>query len=234
MSEPRPQWQGERCLVLHWEPRIDATTTAAVYACTRRLREGGLPALVDLVPAYASLALYFDTALPLDHNAVERSVEAVLRAAADPVGAEDDFALHEIPVCYARELAPDLDDAASTLGIPVDELIRRHSTPTYRVAMLGFAPGFPYLLGLDPALELPRRTQPRARVAAGSVAIAGLQTGIYPQDGPGGWQLIGRTPTRLFDPQHTPPCPLAAGDRVRFRAIDVDQFHAMLEGRTSA
>ena len=98
----------------------------------------------------------------------------------------------------------------------------------YRVAMLGFAPGFPHLLGLDPALHMPRRAQPRLRVPAGSVAIGGAQTGIYPRELPGGWQLIGRTPLRLFDAQLDPPSLLAPGDRVRFRTIDADEFDTLL------
>ena len=110
----------------------------------------------------------------------------------------------------------------------------RHGAPLYRVAMLGFAPGFPYLLGLDPGLALPRRDQPRQRVEAGSVAIGGSQTGIYPQASPGGWQLIGRTPLRLFDPQRQPPCPLAPGDGVRFVAISRAEFDRLAVGGPSA
>jgi inhibitor of KinA len=108
--------------------------------------------------------------------------------------------------------------------MPEHEVIARHGAAAYRVAMLGFAPGFPYLLGLDPALAMPRRADPRLSVAAGSVAIGGLQTGIYPQALPGGWQLIGRTPLTLFDLRAASPSMLQPGDQVRFRAIDRHEY----------
>ena len=131
-----------------------------------------------------------------------------------------------VPVCYGGEFGPDLDDLARYARLSVDEVIARHCAPDYRVAMLGFAPGFPYLLGLDPALHAPRRATPRVRVPAGSVAIGGAQTGIYPSELPGGWLLIGRTPLTLFDPAREAPALLAPGQRLRFRAISADEISA--------
>ncbi|MDE2055050.1 MAG: 5-oxoprolinase subunit PxpB, partial [Xanthomonadaceae bacterium] len=135
----------------------------------------------------------------------------------------------EIPLCYGGEYGPDLDAVAVHARLPRGDVIARHTATEYAVAMLGFAPGFPYLLGLDPALQVPRRTTPRTRVPAGSVAIGGAQTGIYPRELPGGWHLIGRTPLALFDPAREPPCLLAPGDRVRFRAIEADEFARLAE-----
>ncbi|HEX5960369.1 MAG TPA: 5-oxoprolinase subunit PxpB [Rhodanobacteraceae bacterium] len=132
----------------------------------------------------------------------------------------------EVPVCYD---GPDLDAVAAYAGLSRAEVIARHTAAAYTVAMLGFAPGFPYLLGLDPALHMPRREYPRTRVPAGSVAIGGAQTGIYPRELPGGWNLVGRTPLVLFDPLREPPCLLAPGDRVRFRAIGTDEFAHLAE-----
>lgn len=129
-----------------------------------------------------------------------------------------------IPVCYGGEHGPDLAAVAGHARLAPGEVVRRHTAAEYTVAMLGFAPGFPYLLGLDAALHVPRRADPRTRVPAGSVAIGGAQTGIYPRELPGGWNLIGRTPQVLFDPERDPPCLLAPGDRVRFRAIDAEEF----------
>lgn len=137
-----------------------------------------------------------------------------------------------IPVCYAAAFAPDLSDVAAHAGLTVDQVISRHTAAEYTVAMLGFAPGFPYLLGLDDALQTPRRASPRTRVPAGAVGIGGAQAGIYPRELPGGWNLIGRTPVVLFDPCREPPCLLLPGDRVRFHAIDAVAF-ARLAG-TSA
>lgn len=138
----------------------------------------------------------------------------------------------EIPVCYGGEYGFDLDAVAEHVRLSRDDVIARHAAAEYAVAMLGFAPGFPYLLGLDPALQMPRRATPRTRVPAGSVAIGGAQTGIYPRELPGGWHLVGRTPRILFDAQRDPPCLLAPGDRVRFRVIDAAEF-ARLVGTTA-
>ena len=220
MTLPRLDWQGERCLVLGWPAQIDTDTSAAVHAAARLLRAANVAGTIDMVPAYASLALYFDPTSPLDHACVASRVAAALAATPPPAAAASvEPPVVSIPVCYDPLLAPDLTDAAARLGITVDTLVARHGAPLYCVAMLGFAPGFPYLIGLDPGLALPRREQPRQRVEPGSVAIGGNQTGIYPQASPGGWQLIGRTPLRLFDPQRQPPCPLAPGNAVRFVAI---------------
>ncbi|MGH8111030.1 MAG: 5-oxoprolinase subunit PxpB [Rhodanobacteraceae bacterium] len=142
-----------------------------------------------------------------------------------PDAAADDAARPiEIPVCYGGESGPDLEAVARHAEIDPDQVVARHVAIEYTVAMLGFAPGFPYLLGLDAALHVPRRANPRTRVPAGSVAIGGAQTGIYPGELPGGWNLIGQTPLVLFDPQREPPCLLAPGDRVRFRAVGADEF----------
>ena len=119
----------------------------------------------------------------------------------------------EIPVSYDGE---DLPEVASLTGLDAEEVVRRHTAPEYTVAFLGFSPGFPYLVGLDPALEVPRRDTPRTSIPAGSVGLAGGQTGIYPTASPGGWQLIGRTEVALFDPERDPPALLAPGSRVRF------------------
>jgi KipI family sensor histidine kinase inhibitor len=127
--------------------------------------------------------------------------------------------LVEIPVRYGGADALDLDAVAARAGLTCEEVIARHTAAEYRVAMLGFAPGFPYLLGLDPALAMPRLDTPRQHVAAGSVGIGGAQTGIYPRPGPGGWRIIGRTDAVLFDATRASPSLLAPGDRVRFVAV---------------
>src|SRR5262249_50300829 len=147
-----------------------------------------------------------------------RIVESLATIRTAPVAHADAI---EIPVCYGGDGGQDLEALARHADLSVAETIARHGGAEYRVAMLGFVPGFPYLIGLDARLHMPRRPQPRPRVPAGSIAIGGAQTGIYPRETPGGWQLIGRTPLRLFDvqrPDH--PALLAPGQRVRFRAID--------------
>ena len=204
--------------------RIDAALNARVHALAARLRERAPAGVEDIVPAYASLAVCFDPERA-DADAVRAAIADALAATAGdgtPASPAADAREIEIPVVYGGEAGPDLADAAAALGLTPETLAARHAAGTYTVAMLGFAPGFPYLIGLDPALALPRLPTPRTRVPAGSVAIGGAQTGLYPRESPGGWRLIGRTPLRVFDPARAPPALLAPGDRVRFRAVAPD------------
>ncbi|MBW8852139.1 MAG: 5-oxoprolinase subunit PxpB [Xanthomonadales bacterium] len=211
--------------LLRFAPGDDANARAHVLAA--RLR-GEAPAwLRDLVPGWDSLGVCFDpAAVPAD------DVRAWLLAHRDhaPAAATASAPVVEIPVRYGGDHGIDLADAADALGLSPAQLIERHAAPLYTVAMIGFAPGFPYLAGLDPALALPRLATPRSRVPAGSVGIGGAQTGIYPRESPGGWRLLGRTPLRLFDPARASPSLLAPGDRVRFVAIDDAAFAALERG----
>lgn len=197
----------------------DAAINRQVHAFAARLRARAPAWLHDAVPGYASLGVFFDPARASAGD-VAGTLEALLAEGCD-AGSGDDAespgATHEIAVAYGGEAGPDLEDAARALGLTPEALVARHAGAQYTVAMVGFAPGFPYLLGLDPALALPRRATPRTRVAAGSVAIGGAQTGIYPRESPGGWHVIGRTAEVLFDPAREPPALLAPGDRVQFR-----------------
>jgi KipI family sensor histidine kinase inhibitor len=212
-------------LLLRFGDRIDAALNAQAHAIAAALREQAPPWLRDLVPAYASLAVFFD-ARRIEGADPHAHVAAALRACLDvPAAAAPGHAEPvEIPICYDDEFGPDLAEAARLCGISPDELVARHTAATYTVAMIGFAPGFPYLSGLDESLALPRLATPRARVPAGSVAIGGAQTGIYPREGPGGWRLLGRTPRVLFDPARQTPSLLSPGDRVRFVSVSREVF----------
>src|SRR5690348_8840021 len=219
---------GESTLLLRFGTSLDAAVNARVHAASEMLRVAHLPGIVDIVPAYATLGLHYEPSAWIDRHGgspalhITAAVRAVFRA--PPVQMHRETATIEVPVCYGGEFGPDLDELARNVGLDAEEVIARHTGGIYRVAMLGFAPGFPYLFGLDPALHAPRRTSPRTRVPAGSVAIGGAQTGIYPSELPGGWQLIGRTPATLFDARRDPPALLMPGDRVRFVRIDAKQF----------
>ena len=202
---------------------IDDTTNARAHALAATIRRAAPRWLRDLVPGYASLGVFFDVRVA---SAIEVR-DCLLRAWAalpDRSPVDDLARTVEIPVLYGGDAGADLINAAAELGLDPDILVQRHAAAVYLVAMIGFAPGFPYLSGLDPALALPRLATPRTHVPAGSVAIGGGQTGIYPRDSPGGWRLLGRTPLSLFDPSRDPPSLLAPGDRVRFRAIDARAF----------
>lgn len=225
---------GETVLLLRFGTRVDAALSARVHSALAALQAAGIPGVTDFVAGYASLALHYrpaDWATPDAVAAPWRAFADAVRSVLGHAGtrAPHDAAPIEIPVRYD---GGDLDELAMLLGLAAGELVALHAQGDYRVAMLGFAPGFPYLLGLDARLHAPRLATPRTRVPRGSVAIGGAQTGIYPAELPGGWRLIGRTPLALFDPLCDPPNLLAPGDRVRFRAVGADEFAAIEAGRT--
>jgi len=227
-STLRTEALAEDALLLRFGEAIEPALNARVHAAAALLRKR-LPG-VECVPAYASLLLRFDAApwgVDDTSSPFERMRETVMAALGDVPDAMEDRRDVQIPVLYGGMAGPDLGEVATHVGLTVDEVIARHCAATYRVAMLGFAPGFPYLLGLDPSLAMPRRADPRISVPAGSVAIGGSQTGIYPQSLPGGWQLIGRTPLALFDVNAPSPSLLQPGDRVHFRAIDQDEYEQL-------
>ena len=192
----------------------------------RSLDENPFPGLIESVPAYASLTVFYDPVevrrrFPTFSTAFA-AVRAFLRRAVDHLPGDETAAegrLVEIPVSFAQTAAPDLEFVAALHGLSTDEVVRIFTGSIYRVFMLGFTPGFAYMGELDARIAAPRKATPRLNVPAGSVGIAGRQTGIYPSASPGGWQLIGRTEASLFTPLDDPPTLLRAGDRVRFYEI---------------
>lgn len=222
MTVVRIECLGDAALLLRWGDAADAAANRFVHATAEALRDDTPGWLTDLTPAFASLALHVDVARigGADPLATARGEIEAWLARGVPREAAGSGRVVEIPVLYGGDDGPDLADVAAHAGLSIDAAIARHAAGDYRVAMIGFAPGFPYLLGLDPALALARLPTPRQRVPAGSVGIGRAQAGIYPDAGPGGWRLIGRTPLRLFDAQRDPPSLLRPGDRVRFVAID--------------
>ena len=222
MNPPRIEAMGDRALLIQCGEAIDAATNAQALAIARAVESAKLAGIIDIAPAYASVCVRYDplawaaqTPAPFAHLA-ERLRTLVDNATNQAIG---DAGSVEIPVTYGGESGPDLADVAAHACLTIDEVVARHSGVEYRVAMLGFTPGFPYLLGLDASLHMPRRATPRTRVPAGSVAIGGAQAGVYPRETPGGWHLIGRTALNLFDPAHDPPARLAPGMRVKFRPV---------------
>lgn len=205
---------GDDALVVTFAHAISWDVGVTVRAAARRIRELHLDSVTDVVPAYTTLAVYFDSAR-ISFAAIAALVAPVVSASdASP---EEEPALIEIPVSYD---GPDLAEVAERTGLTIDEVIERHSGRTYRAYASGFQPGFAYLGDLDEALVLPRRTTPRLRVQPGSVAIAGAQTAVYPLQTPGGWHLIGTTPVVMFDANRSPPALIRPGDMVRFTRID--------------
>ena len=185
-----------------------------IHAAAVAVAKAAVPAIEDVVPAYLSLSVFYDSLRGSYADVVAQVVAVCERVSSgDAVAAPRQ---HVIPVRYD---GIDLDAVAAAAGLDAEQVIARHSARTYNVDLLGFVPGFAYLSELDPALQLPRRAQPRPRVAGGSVAIAATQTAVYPLDTPGGWHLIGTTSTTMFDPAREPPALLAPGDSVRFERV---------------
>ena len=191
----------------------------ALHALAVTLRERAPAWVREVVPALTGIALHFDPEHAELPAAPLAAAEALVRECVDAMPWRATGRTIEVPVCYDPEFALDIVEVAEKSGIAPEDIALRHSRTEHRVLMVGFAPGLPYLAGLDPKLALPRRANPRTRVPAGSVAIANLQTTVYPFETPGGWRVIGRTPLVLFDPTREAPSLFAPGDRVRFVAI---------------
>lgn len=214
---------GDTAFNVEFGEGIDRPTNARVMALHARLKAAALPGLVETVPTFRSLQVVYDPALT-SRSEVQAAVEAELAHAAD---APLEGALWRLPVCYDPDLGPDLAELSASLGLSADRLIDLHGSTEYFVYMLGFMPGFAYMGDLPPELEKPRRSEPRLRVPAGSVATAGRLTTVYPWESPGGWHLIGRCPVPLYDGARPSPVLLAAGDRVRFEAVDRARFDSL-------
>jgi inhibitor of KinA len=228
---PRIDAVGDRCLLIGVGDTVDPATSQRVFALVRRLKERPIPGVLDIVPAFTTVALHYRPEL-LGAAPFEALRAAVLERLAEPLDtAASAGRTIDIPVCYGGEFGPDLDDVAAACGLSTEQVIERHMQSAHRIYMLGFAPGFPFIGGLDPVLQMPRRASPRTRIPPGSVGIARDQSCVYPLDTPGGWNLIGRTPLRLFDPAANPPCLLAPGDSVRFVRIDEATYQTLLEAQ---
>jgi KipI family sensor histidine kinase inhibitor len=220
-TRPVIRHASDHSLLVSFGQEISQEAHAQVRRLLHLLQAEPPAGVLNLHPAYASLLVSYDP-LRADREELQREIEHRLTGAGEAALPEP--CLVEVPVCYGGEFGPDLGEVAAACGFHPAEVIREHAAGDYLVYFLGFAPGFPYLGGMSPRIAAPRRATPRKRVPAGSVAIGGNQTGIYPTASPGGWQLIGRTPLALFDPGRTPPALLALGDRVRFVAMGEDEF----------
>jgi len=212
---------GDSALIVEFEERIDPVVNARTIACADAIQAAAIAGVRDVVPTYRSVAVYFD---PL-HTDSEVLTACLEREAARPAPAVSAARpAVRIPVCYGGDLGPDLPAVAVFAGMAEPEVVQLHAAETYRVFMLGFVPGFAYLGIVDPRIAMPRHATPRVRVPAGSVGIAGIQTGVYSAETPGGWQLIGRTPVKPFDPAGAEPFLMKAGDAVEFYPIDRAEY----------
>lgn len=216
---------GDTALVVEFGDRIDRALNARVLRLNAAVRAACLPGVVETLPTFRSLMVHYDP-LKTASAALVKSLERLLD---EGVAQSREVKRWRIPACYAQQHGPDLAEVAERTGLSADEVVRLHSQTEYLVYMVGFSPGFPYMGDAPPPLALPRRTDPRVRVPAGSVAIAAGMTSVYPVESPGGWHLIGATPAQLFDLSWQEPALLRAGDSVCFepiKASDYDRIRA--------
>jgi len=231
---------GDSALVVRVRERFENApeeTLDEVLRVFELLQRAVIPGVIDLAPAYNSVAVFFDPVAVLKSKSVTngafdetaKRIRSAITSASRRRRRRNAARVIEIPVCYDAEFGFDLDHVAEHTTLSAREIVRLHSTGEYRVACIGFVPGFTFLAGLPKNLATPRRGEPRKEIPPGSVGIGGTQTGIYPLRSPGGWNLIGRTPLKLFNPVKNPPTLLSPGDHVRFRAITRAEFDAFSE-----
>lgn len=230
---------GDSAIIVRLGDKVLPETNRKVRALCRLLDEGAIPAVVEYVPAFTNVTIYYDvrqvaasiTDLGSNRRNLFEQFCSWVRSRIENIRMMDlePPKKVEIPVCYGGEYGVDLEEVASHNGITSEEVIEIHSSAEYLVYMIGFAPGFPYLGGLSARIATPRRATPRLAIPAGSVGIAGKQTGIYPLESPGGWQLIGRTPLPLFLPHRNPPTLLETGNIVKFKPISEEEFIQLSE-----
>ncbi len=227
---------GDTAVLVDFSDQLDPIVNAGIQRLAEAIRRRKLPWIRDVVPAIASLAVHIDIGLTDESDTVDMVhtlVDACLADNAQPDRAPRPVIV--VPVCYDNGFGMDLQDIAERTGLGVDEVVRRHLGSAFRVLMVGFVPGHPYLGGLDPKLAVPRRSAPRLRMPPGTVAIANAQCVVYPYEIPGGWSVVGRTPLRLFDAARARPSLFEPADAVRFERIERAQFDsiAQREGKST-
>jgi inhibitor of KinA len=223
---------GDSAITVDFGNLVDKIINQQVMAIFYQLQKDRLPGMIEAVPAYSTLTIYYDIfqlrkMVVADKTIYEWMKEHLQERLKQLMPEHDPSSrLVTIPVCYEKEFSPDIGYVASTKNISVEEVIHIHTSQNYHVYMLGFLPGFAYMGEVNEQIVIPRKQQPRQKVEAGSVGLAGKQTGIYPFASPGGWQIIGRTPVKLFDAAKDQPTLLSAGDRVQFISIGKDEFES--------
>lgn len=225
-DKPKYLLAGDSTLIVEFGDKIEEAVNSKIRSLNLAIVNGNIPGIKEMVPTYRSLMIIYEPdVIELDHlkNRIDE-IQAKLSELKLP-----EARVIEIPTLYGGEYGPDINFVAEHNKISVEEVISIHTSVEYLIYMIGFTPGFPYLGGMSDKIATPRLNTPRTKIPAGSVGIAGAQTGIYPIESPGGWQLIGRTPVKLYDPYRDEPVLLNAGDYIKFKAIDEKEYKNILK-----
>lgn len=217
---------GDSSILIQFGNSIDPDINARIAATVQLMKEQHIEGVVDIIPAFCSLLINYDPRV-ISYDEMKTRMEKILSV--EIAAGARKKKVYEIPVCYGGEFGPDLPTIAEHAGLSEQEVIDIHSSTDYLIYMLGFLPGFTYLGGLDERIHTPRLANPRIRIPAGSVGIGGSQTGIYPMDSPGGWQLMGMTPVKTYDPDREVPILVEAGDYIRFVPVDRAEYDRIRE-----
>ena len=221
MQDYRILIEGDSSVLIVFGDTISTETNQRITSTVQLIREQRIEGIVDMIPAFVSLLINYNP-LVISYDALKARLEQILKI--ETKALETVKRVFEIPVCYGGEYGPDLQNIADHAGLTPEEVVKIHTSRDYLIYMLGFLPGFCYLGGLDERIHTPRLSTPRIRIPARSVGIGGSQTGIYPMDSPGGWQLMGMTPVKTYDPERDVPILVQAGEYIRFVEIDEAEF----------
>ena len=226
MQDTKILTAGDSSVLIQFGNTIDPEINYRISATVQMMRQQHIIGVTDIIPAFCSLLINYDPRV-ISCAEIKERMEGILKMEIK-AGAKRKK-VYEIPVCYGGAYGPDIQNIADHAGLSVEEVIDIHTSRDYLIYMLGFLPGFTYLGGLDERIHTPRLANPRIKIAAGSVGIGGSQTGIYPMDSPGGWQLMGMTPVKTYDPEREVPILVEAGDYIRFVRVNEEEYKRIKE-----
>lgn len=219
--KPKIMVISDNSIIIEYPPVISQEINSNIRSLAKAVKKSLSQEIVDIIPAYHNIIIGYDCLL-VDPKILCDKISALVSGIKESDADEKEIV--EFPVCYESPYGLDIEDVCNIHNISKEELIRKHTAPEYLVYMIGFTPGFPYLGGMDESLATPRKKEPRSKIPAGSVGIAGSQTGVYPIASPGGWQIIGRTPLKLFDPYRDNPVMIEAGQYIKYVSISAEEF----------